>query len=106
MTPLVWTKNVVAFSPYSTVLDLRFFRPDQKRTRKPKAKRRGTPGHTDLVLDIPTEKEAMRGANGDFTHMNNGSGNKRFVPPSSTEGRPLAVKGSVADTVNRAFGKK
>ena len=87
---------------------LRHFRPDQKRTRKPKpSKRRGSLTHQP-TLDIPTEFEAMRGADGEFTHMNNngGGGNKIFVRPSSTEGRPLmAVKGSVADAVDRALGK-
>ena len=67
-------------------------RPDQKRTRRPKPKRRRGSLARHPTLDIPTELEATRGADGDFTQLNSNNNDKRvFIPPRSTEGRPLAA---------------
>ena len=69
-------------------------RPDQKRTRRPKPKRRRGSLARHPTLDIPTELEATRGAGGDFTQLksNIDEDNKTvFIRPRSTEGRPLAA---------------
>ena len=65
-----------------------FFRPYQKGWRKPKSKRRGSKNQTGAELDIPST---------------NLSSSKEFVRPNSTEGRPLAFKGAIADIVNQAW---
>ena len=69
-------------------------RPDQKRTRRPKPKRRRGSLARHPTLDIPTESEATRGAGGDFTQLNSNideADKTVFIRPRSTEGRPLAA---------------
>ena len=69
------------------------FRPDQKRTRRPRPKRRRGSLARHPTLDIPTELEATRGAGGDFTQLNRNIDEDKtvFIRPRSTEGRPLAA---------------